>query len=452
MKKVIIALVVLLLAGAVAFWYFHRDNDKARDVLPENATAVAVLEPAELIQGLGLKQDRIKKLTASFGDLFEAIDLTKPVYAFSTKEGVTGITLNIKDAEKLLKTVNSYGFASEEQNGLQWVANHSSIGCIDKDKVLLCDASNLATQDALRNEMAKLMTQDRKDVAALDNASQQDGVFRLSAPLKGMPEEFTKNMPQGISDAILNAALQIGKKDISLSANLTTDFSSLPLAPIQGNLANVGPEKPFLWVCFNLNGEGLLPLLREVPQIRNLLLALNLSVDLDMMLKAINGDVSIAVPKLDLQNPDFILSATLTNTDFLKNADDWKGISKRGTNDFAFEYDGMRAFFGVRDNKLYLASSERMANNAFAEASKDAFQSASKGKYLSASLNVGQLIQSYPGLALMLRTMPKVGEITDAFERVSLTANSPQSLELNIETRKPVKDIISNLLELVVGE
>ena len=179
---------------------------------------------------------------------------------------------------------------------------------------------------------------------------------------------------------------------------------------------------------------------------------MNLSVDLDMMLKAINGDVSIAVPKLDLQNPDFILSATLTNTDFLKNADDWKGISKRGTNDFAFEYDGMRAFFGVRDNKLYLASSERMANNAFAEASKDAFQSASKGKYLSASLNVGQLIQSYPGLALMLRTMPKVGEITDAFERVSLTANSPQSLELNIETRKPVKDIISNLLELVVGE
>ncbi|MBO4551522.1 MAG: DUF4836 family protein, partial [Bacteroidaceae bacterium] len=395
---------------------------------------------------------KVKKLTMSFEDVFEALDLAKPVYAFTTEKGLTGITLNIKDAEKLLKAIDSYGFESEEQNGLKWVANKSSVGCIDKDKILLCDASTSAGQDVLREEMAKLMSQGRKDVEALNNVNKQDGVFRLSAPLKGIPEEYTKNLPQGISDAILNAGLQIGKKDISLSANLTTDFSSLPLAPIQGSLANIGPEEPFLWVCFNLNGEALLPLLRDVPQIRSLLLALNLNVDADMMLKAINGDVAIAVPKLDLQNPDFILTASLANTDFLKNANDWKGVTKRGTNDFIFNYDGAKAFFGVQDNKLYISTSERIASKAFEAAPKDAFQSAAKGKYLSASLNVGQVIKSYPGLALILRTMPKVGEITDAFERVSLTADSPKSIELSVETKKPVKDIVSTLMELVAGE
>lgn len=452
MKKLVIALVALLLVGAVAFWYFHRDSDKARDVVPEDATAVAVLEPAELIQGLGLKEDKIKKLTMNYEDILDAIDLAKPVYAFTTEKGLTGITLNVKDAEKLLKAISVYGFASEEQNGLQWIVNNGTIGCLDEDKILLCDASTPSAQDALMGVMSKLMSQDKKDVEALENASKQDGCFRISAPLKGIPEEYTKNLPAGISDAILNGALQIGKKDISLSANLTTDFSSLPLAPIKGNLANIGPEEPFLWVCFNLNGEGILPLLRKVPQIRSFLLALNLNVDVDMMLKAINGDVSIAVPKLDLKNPDFILTATLDNSDFLKNAGDWNGVSRRGASDFTFEYDGAKAFFGVHDNKLYISSSERMATNAFKETPKDAFQSAAKGKYLSASLNIGQVIQAYPGLAILLRTMPKVGEITDAFDRVSLTADTPQSLELSVETKKPVKDIISNILTLVTGE
>lgn len=452
MKKLVIALVALLLAGVVAFWYFHRDNDKARDVLPEDATAVAVLEPAELIQGLGLKEDKIKKLTMNNEDFFEALDLAKPVYAFTTARGLTGLTLNVKDAEKLLKAISAFGFASEEQNGLQWVVNNNTIGCIDKDKILLCETSTPSSQDALMDVMSKLMSQDRKDVEALENASKQDGCFRISAPLNNIPKEYIKGLPDGVSDAILNGALQIGKKDISLSANLTTDFSSLPLAPIKGSLANIGPEKPFLWVCFNLNGESLLPLLRDVPQIRSLLLALNLSVDADMMLKAINGDVTIAVPKLDLKNPDFILTASLANTDFLKNADDWKGVSKLGKNAFAFEFDGAKAFFGVQEGNLYIASSERMAAGAFEKAPKDAFQSEAKGKYLTASLNIGQVIQAYPGLAILLRTMPKVGEITDAFDRVTLTADTPQSLELSIQTRKPVKDIISNIMMLVTGE
>jgi hypothetical protein len=453
MKKLIIALACLLLVGAAAaYWFFHRDSDKARDVLPEDATAVAVLEPAELIQGLGLKQDKLMKLFVNYEDLFEALDLAKPVYAFSTEKGVTGITLNIKDADKLLKTISSYGIECEEHGGLQWLAGSGGIGCMDRDKVLLCDASSSTAPDALRDEMAKLMSQDRKEVEALDKASKQDGVFRMSTPLGGIPEQYARQLPAGVSDAILNAALQIGKKDISLSANLTTDFSSLPLAPIKGSLAGIGPEKPFLWVCFNMNGERLLPLLREVPQLRSILLALNMNVDVDMMLKAINGDVSIAVPKLDLQRPDFILTASLANTDFLKNAGDWSMVRKVGASDFAFEYEGLRAFFGVRGNMLYMASNDKMAENAFAQAPKDAFQSAAKGKYLCASLNIGQVIDAYPGLAILLRTMPQVRDLADAFDRVSLTADSPQSLELSIETRKPVKDIISSLLTLVTGE
>ena len=116
MKKVVIALVVLLLAGVVAYWYFHRDNDKARDVLPQDATAAMVLEPAELASELGLNLKDIFNLVSSFGDVEGTIDFTKPVYAFTTESGLGGISLNVEDADKLQKLIEPFA-AIEEKDG-----------------------------------------------------------------------------------------------------------------------------------------------------------------------------------------------------------------------------------------------------------------------------------------------------------------------------------------------
>ena len=119
MKKFIIALVCLLLVGVGAYWFFHRDNDKARDVLPEDATAVAILQPAELVDGLGLNLKDIFKRASAFGDVEGTVDFTKPIYAFTTESGLTGVALNVSDAEKLLKLIEGVGLSSEEQQGFK---------------------------------------------------------------------------------------------------------------------------------------------------------------------------------------------------------------------------------------------------------------------------------------------------------------------------------------------
>jgi hypothetical protein len=49
-------------------------------------------------------------------------------------------------------------------------------------------------------------------------------------------------------------------------------------------------------------------------------------------------------------------------------------------------------------------------------------------------------------------TMPQIREVADAFERVTITADSPQSIELSIETDEPVKDIISKISYLLTGD
>ena len=457
MKKFVIALVVLLLVGVVAFWYFHRDNDKARDVLPEDATAAMVFEPAELVSELGLNLKDILRLASIWGDAEGTIDFKKPVYGFTTENGVSGFALNVEDAEKLLKLVNSFGFDSEEQDGLQWIANKDYLGCIDKDKMLVINAL-ASQQDELRDEMVKLMKQKRQDVPTLDKAKKQKGVFHSSTALSNIPKQYAASLPADIdlSKTFFNSGLRIEKKAFVYAANVEgVDNLSVPLSPIKGDFFGNGQEEPFAWICVNMKGEELLPYLRKVDQLRTALLALNMCVDADLMIKAIDGDVMLAMPKLDLTTPNIIFTATLNNTDFLKNAGNWEQVSKRGTNDFVMSQDGFDVFFGVRNGKLYISNSEELANNACKEGSASGFQSAAKGKYMSASINAGQVIQAVSkGLSstALVLNIPQVREMVNAVDRVSINADTKQSVEFSIETNKPVKDIYKNLISLLTGK
>lgn len=451
MKKLVIGILVLLLVGVAAYLYFHRDSDKARDVLPADATAVAVFEPAELLDGLGLKKEKASKLVMNLEDLVEGVNLAKPVYAFATQDEFSGIALNVRDVKRLLKAAALFNYASEEQNGYQWIANSNSIGCIDEDKLLILNAP-VAEQDALRGEMMKLMKQARQEVPAL-NEMKQDGFLRLNTTLDKLPKEASFSLPANInlSDARLNAALGIGKKDITLSAALQTPQPLMDkvMQPIRGNLSGMGPAEPVFWLCTSMKGENLLQLLRSQPQLRTALLGLNMAVDVDMMLKAIDGDISIVVPRLDLKNPDVLLMATLSNTDFLQNADDWDNVAKISPSDFVATIEGTRTYFGVKNGLLYVANSQQMASQAALQTV--GAMDVPSGKYLYASFNAGQIIKSYPELSMMLSIMPQLRDAVEAIDGVTISADAQQNFELSLKTNKPVKDVISKLLKLLTG-
>ncbi|MBQ5871237.1 MAG: DUF4836 family protein [Bacteroidaceae bacterium] len=457
MKKYIFALFCLLFLIVATYIYFRHDDDKARNVLPKEVTAVAVLKPAELFLDLGLPVEKMSKLPLNFEGIMESVDLTKPIYAFATEKGLTGVAMNVKDADKLLQAVSVFSYATEEQQGFHWIVNNNSIGCIDEDKMLLLGPVASAEQDALRPEMLKLMNQKRQDVPVLDKAEEQKGVILVSSSLTNLPTQYTKAMPADpdLSKAFLNMALRIDEKAIRLTTKVEgIDKLDMPMSPIEGNLIHMEPKEPFAWIAFNTKGEDLLPNLRQEPRLRSALLALNMCVDADMMIKAIDGDVSIALPKADMNNPDFILTAMLSNTEFLKNAEDWE-VNRRSTTDFSITQNGFSVYFGVREQKLYIASSEELANKACQETEAEDFQEESKGKYLTASLDTDELLEqmfSTPSLMSLMFTMPQIREVADAFERVTITADSPQSFELSIETDEPVKDIISKISYLLTGD
>ena len=463
MKKFAIVLVCLLLAGTAAVWWFFRRGDKARDVLPADAAAAWVFEPMELVRELGFSLNDIRNIASSAGARWgKAIDFTKPVYAFVSRSGLTGVALNVKDREELLKLVASYGYASEEKQGFLWVRNGNSIGCLDDDKMLMLAPVPPAEQDARSDEMLKLMSQGKHDVPVLENAERQKGVLRFSSSLGNLPEEYSCRLPEDtdLSDISLNAALRVSGQNLTVSANVSGTSLSLPLDPISGNLAGMPCGEPFIRLCAGMKGERLLSLMRNVPRLRITLLGLNMMIDADLMIKAIDGDVTLVVPKADFERPDFLLTAALANTDFLRNAGEWRGrastsLGKRGATDFVIKDNDNDAevFFGVRDGRLYIASSAEMADMAMQQkAGADAFGKAAKGKYLYATLDAGQLLGASPEVAVLLQALPQVREVTDAVGRLSLSSDTPQSIEFNIETDKPIKDILLNTWKLLTGK
>ena len=469
MKKfVFLALVVL--ATAAAAWYLLRPGDKARDLLPADATAVAVFQPAELFQALGLTSDEIKKMTAGLGDLAEAIDLTEPAYAFVSENGLAGVAINVNDAEKLLSAASDFGFASTAGHGYQWIANSYSIGLSDGDKLLLCGPASAGEQDALRSEMLRLMKQSRQDVPMLDRTDRQKGFLRLSSTLGSLPKEY---VPKGfdISDAYLNASLAVGDKDMTLSMNVEDadgkPYAAWPegeelLKPIDGRLPIVVPDDdPFAWLRLGVKGDRLLSILRSGPRVSVMLMALNVVFfDVDQMLKAIDGDVAIVMPKADILRREALLTAHISNSDFLKDAEELdmstqNGMSlhRRGAaDDYVFTFRGERFYFGVRGETLYIATSERLADQFVQQEARGKelppalgqSEKGARGKYLSGSVDLGQLVRSYASVALMLGAAPQVYEAIDALDRLNIESEAPMSFKLSLTTKKPLGEIIKN--------
>ena len=121
--------------------------------------------------------------------------------------------------------------------------------------------------------------------------------------------------------------------------------------------------RPALWVGLNVDGSVLLPLLRKVPELRTALVALNFCVDADQIIRAVNGDVSLAVSEGATSLHDWLFTAQLQNQDFLRNVLAWQrggmfsSIARfviDGEKDFRLVGDDFEAYFGMRDGSLYV--------------------------------------------------------------------------------------------------
>ena len=475
MKKYLIILLLVIVAIAIgAYFFLFGKKDVCKNVIPEDAKAVLVIDAKQAL----------KQMDFSISDIFKAlkhrqqqkeedkagwgIDMLSPMYGFVSADNYVCVVFALSDADDFEEKLKGEEIAVESQRGFKWADKGEILLCFDSKKALIIGPVIKSDADAMRGKMVGWMNQGSHKVPILSDLKNDDGVISLRASLAVVPSTISNQIVGNIkdvnlSDIFLNASLKVKEKSFLLATELESEDEKFDeyasqynkiLRPIDGKKLPVCVEEPMLRAVFNVDGEEVLPKLRENFVFRTMLVGLNMCVDLDMMIKAIDGDVLLEWGGRTIFAPEFVASARIKNQDFLKNAKDWiSGASTfgyscqaLGDKDFVLQNARDKYFFGVKDDFLYLSSDDikaRASSTPQLEENISQVREQAKGKRLYASVDFARMMNWVT--AIGAKTQFEKGAAS--LERINVSITDFRHIEYELTTRDKTTDFIKGLLK-----
>lgn len=476
MKKFLTILVLVVFAIAVgAYFFLFGKKDVCKNVIPQDAKAVLVIDAKQAL----------KQMDFSISDIFKAlkhrqqqkevdkaawgIDILAPMYGFVSADNYVCGVFALSDADDFEERLKDEGIAVESQRGFKWAHKGEILLCFDAEKALAIGPVNKAESDGMRGKMVEWMKQGSHKVPILSSLKKDDGVICLRSSLGVLPQtisnQFAGNIQNvNMDDIFLNASLKVKEKAFLLSTELesedenftkyASEFDKL-FRPIEAKKLPSCIEEPMFRVILNVNGEDVLPKLRENVLVRTMLVGINLCVDLDMMIKSIDGDVLFEYGSRSASSPTFVASAQIKNQDFLKNAKDWcSGSSKFGYNcqalgdkDFVLQNTHDKYFFGVKDDFLYLSSDNGKTLQFSApqlEKNISLVREHAQGKRLYASMDFGKMFNFYFSLS---GAFSQDNKSAASLDHLNLSVTDFRHMEYELITGVKTSDFIKRLLK-----
>lgn len=399
-KKYIIALlaaVALIIIGCI-IWWLNRGGGQ-RDVVPDDAVSAMRLDVRQLIKLADIDKDKLSEVDNTTG-----LEIGENIYGFITQDGNVGMSAAIANADDF----DSHLSGKRNRAGFTYGMLGSFMACHDGDKVLLMGPMANMNDEALMDQMARLMDKDQCTLALLDSAELSEDPLSIRTSVNALPKRLRDILLPSSMKSLPDDALQlqiggaINNNKISMHAHLVTSsdgikkhlqdiFSSLK--PLTGSLVHEAPQDPIIWLAVGVNGEKIIDVLRSNANIRTALLAANMYVDLDMMIKAINGDVQLSVPTLTLRRHEWIIDAQVDNDNFMNNAKDW-------------DQSKLQTYFGMEaPGVLYATNSMHLMQLAYTTTPNTGLMLQMKqiqGAYIYATVNLKPLVNTIaPALAIL---------------------------------------------------
>lgn len=474
MRKYLIIIALVLIAAAIGgYFLFFAKKDVCRNVVPEDAKAVMMIDAKQAL----------KEMDFSVSDIFKAlkhrsqqqeedkdgwgIDMLAPMYGFVSADNYVCGVFALSDADDFEDKLEEEELTVENQRGFRWASKGEILLCFDDKKALIMGPVIMGQADAMRGRMVEWMTQGSHKVPVLTDLKDDNGVVNMRASLAALPPTITSQMVGSIKDVslndiFLNASLSIKKHSFLLSTELESEDEKFTgyaseydklFRPIDGKKLPSCMEEPLLRAVFNVEGEKVLPKLRENFIFRTMLVGLNLCVDLDMMIKAIDGDVLVELGGSTIFAPDFVASAQLSNQDFLRNSKDWTtgastfGYSCQalGEKDFVLQNGRDNFFFGVHDDFLYLSSDNVRTRQFSAPQSEEnisQLRERAHGKRIYATVDFERMINSFS--ALGANTQLEKG--TTSLGPVTVSVTDFRHIEYELTIKEKTTDFVKRLL------
>ncbi|MBO5182098.1 MAG: DUF4836 family protein [Paraprevotella sp.] len=400
-------LVVAVLAAIVAvgvglYWAFSSEPVYKR-ALPADAVAYMCVDGKALDKALDLKEIAKTVGLEIDEDMQDCgVDWSEKVYIFMCNmcnEKSAGVLACMNDADKLTAYLNLIDphyrdkLVIEERDGYYWVMVDGSIlvGYND-EKLLAVGQVNAYNKAQVRQQMLLWLGQDESEsglnTPLYKKLDEKEGIFTYAASGNAIPEEiFTAikkqmmgQLPGQIADLRkinVAGAVQVDRKKLSCPLEVFTEDEALNASwdvvdkqarKLGSDFIEQAPEGMVMWLGANVVGETMLEQLRSNPDLRTMLVGLNMMADVDNILKSIDGNMMVAVGGESAEVPTVLLTADVKDKNVLKELPNWlKPLQMKCTtvseNEFLVNTPAGDIAAGVRKDILYLTNQSLLAEN-----------------------------------------------------------------------------------------
>lgn len=445
-------LYVVYLFVATTIITFTSCSSDYRNVIPAGSTALMSFDLKQMMKNGTTASD---KRTDVFKDIFNVSDITdcginleQKIYAFETTDGSLGMVASVsssKDVEDWLKTISNEGNCSEitEKKGYKFVVfKECFIVGFSSSAILVMGPVIKSSQVRVQNQMIKYLGADDSDgivgTPLYEKLSSQDGSVALVAQAQALPDKlvapFTLGAPKDTSlkDILIVASMTLENECLCITGEVTSfkeDIdkalkSSASYKPFSDKYMDCISSKSLISTICGIDGESLVNLMRSNDMLRTLLIGLNTTIDIDNMLKSIDGDLLMSVQEMTGDRFDIQLIADTDNSDWLADVGYWKKTTPEGSrianwkfpDSYSLTSSDMNLFFGLNDRgQLYLGTTEKLADMAGQPVSNslpDNIKTAISRKRLGIIVNVDELAEQKKEIKTMFSLItPVFGDI-----------------------------------------
>lgn len=381
MKRIIYGVLAALLAVMTSC----SDKDYLNAIPAESQLLISMNTPK--LSGAG-NQVMLKTLLRVANLDNTGLDLSANLFFFEDAQGNLGLCAKMDDADKLRQTLSRAGVTLVKRRGYDFAVlpNRWVIGYSDKAALLMGPVIPAAEAETMAMMAGYLSAGEDDGIVGTPIYAKLDSIdapMAMVSEARALPEQFVAPFTLGApkdadaSQVMIAAEMEVKKgclwiKGNTFSFNKRINSALVKAAegyrPIEGRYVKSMSDTDAMGLFMNVDGTQFINLMRQNRGLKAMLSGINAAIDMDNIIKSINGDMAIITPSLGGDNFNLMMSAKLKHADWLADVDYWKQsvpkgghIGDWGRDCYYYVGDKTSYYFGVTGDWQYMSGGSKEA-------------------------------------------------------------------------------------------
>lgn len=359
-------------------------GDDYINAIPESSTLLMSTNTAKLT-GVGSQQ--LLKSLLHFKNVDKTgIDFSANVYFFEDARYNIGLCAKVSDDDKLADMLQQAGCRVEKRRGFRfallqgnWIVGFSDVS------VLLMGPVIPAAIDEMKGQMVQYLKQSEdesiKGTPLMERLQTIDAPMAMVCQASALPEQFITPFTIGAprdaspSDIMIAASMEVSHGRLLISGQTFSFKKQIDEAlqkaqqtyrPIKGDYVKTMSTSDGMGLFMNIDGKNFHKLIRQNRGVSTMLMGINTAIDMDNIIKSIDGDMALIASGLGNDKLQMMMGAKLGNSNWLKDVAYWKQsvpkggrIGDWGKNCFYYTGNQTAYYFGVTNDMQYMSGGSK---------------------------------------------------------------------------------------------